>query len=73
VGIYLPARFVYDDAAIGRWTAKDPSGFAGGTNLYAYADNDPVNRIDLTGEKPVFFLLAGAMEGIAGDLFFQMG
>jgi hypothetical protein len=61
------------DPAIERWTAKDPSGFAGGTNLYAYADNDPVNLLDLTGEHPVVFLmLAGAMEGIAGDLFFQM-
>jgi hypothetical protein len=60
------------DPAIGRWTAKDPSGFAGGTNLYAYADNDPVNLVDLTGENPVFFILAGAMRGIAGDLLFQM-
>jgi RHS repeat-associated protein len=60
------------DPAIGRWTAKDPSGFAGGTNLYAYADNDPVNLVDLTGENPVFFILAGAAEGIAGDLLFQM-
>ena len=60
------------DPAIGRWTAKDPSGFAGGTNLYAYAFNDPVNRIDLTGETPVFFLLAGAMRGIGEDLLFQM-
>jgi RHS repeat-associated protein len=60
------------DPAIGRWTAKDPSGFAGGTNLYAYADNDPVNLVDLTGENPVLFILAGAMRGIAGDLLFQM-
>jgi RHS repeat-associated protein len=60
------------DPAIGRWTAKDPSGFAGGTNLYAYADNDPVNLVDLTGENPVLFMLAGAMRGIGEDILFQM-
>ena len=38
------------DPASGRWTAKDPVGFRGGdTNLYRYALNDPVNRVDRDG------------------------
>lgn len=38
------------DPETGRWTAKDPIGFAGGnTNLYLYIGADPVNRIDPTG------------------------
>ncbi|MGH3054519.1 MAG: RHS repeat-associated core domain-containing protein, partial [Gaiellaceae bacterium] len=39
----------YDPAA-GRWTAKDPVGFGGGsTNLMAYAAGDPIDLIDPTG------------------------
>ena len=37
------------DAEIGRWTSRDPSGLAGGYNVYAYANGDPVNYIDVTG------------------------
>jgi RHS repeat-associated protein len=38
------------DASVGRWAAKDPIGFRGGTNLFAYCDNDPLNRTDPTGQ-----------------------
>ena len=42
------------DGEIGRWTAKDSLGFAGGdTNLYAYVLSDPVNYIDDTGRLAV--------------------
>ena len=38
------------DAATGRWTAKDPILFDGGTtNLYEYAGTDPINAKDPTG------------------------
>lgn len=38
------------DPELGRWTTKDPIGFAGGdTNLYGYVANDPINWTDPTG------------------------
>ena len=37
------------DPQTGRWTNKDPIRFAGGLNLYAYVDNDPVNWRDPSG------------------------
>ncbi len=37
------------DPSLGRFGNRDPIGDAGGNNLYAYADNDPVNRWDYLG------------------------
>jgi len=48
-------RFGYRDydPETGRWTAKDPIGFAGGdTDLYGYCVNDPVNYFDPPGTLP---------------------
>jgi RHS repeat-associated protein len=47
------------DPNTGRWTAKDPILFAGGdTNLYEYASNDPVNKIDSAGHCPLCLAIA---------------
>ena len=37
------------DAETGRWISKDPILLEGGWNVYAFCDNDPVNRTDPTG------------------------
>ncbi len=37
------------DPNLGRWLSRDPHGFADGTNLYRYAGNDPVDRVDPLG------------------------
>jgi RHS repeat-associated protein len=42
------------DAEIGRWVAKDPIGFEGGLNLYAYCESDPINCVDPTGNEPLY-------------------
>jgi RHS repeat-associated protein len=41
------------DPRSGRWTNKDPGGFSGGLNLYAYAVGDPVNVVDSNGRWPM--------------------
>jgi RHS repeat-associated protein len=48
-------RFGYRDydAKTGKWTAKDPIGFAGGdSNLYGYVLGDPVGLFDSEGLAP---------------------
>ena len=50
----------YDPVA-GRWTTKDPIGFAAGdSNLYAYCFADPINYIDPSGEFVFLAPLAAA-------------
>lgn len=37
---------------LGRWTQADPTGIAGGLNLYAYGSNNPVRLVDRGGKDP---------------------
>jgi uncharacterized protein RhaS with RHS repeats len=63
--MYYRAR--YYDPRVGRFTTKDPIGFAGGdTNLYAYVMNDPVNLVDpmgLYGSQTHFYVARDAAVG----------
>lgn len=50
----------------GRFISPDPSGVKGGVNVYAYTGNDPLNRIDSTGENWFTDLFADGGGGGAG-------
>jgi RHS repeat-associated protein len=50
LGTYFCQNRYYDP--LGRWMTRDPIGFAGGMNLYAYCGGNPVGRIDPGGLAP---------------------
>jgi len=52
MGGSLYMRNRYYDAATGRFTQEDPSGLAGGINLYGFASGDPINFADPFGLWP---------------------
>jgi RHS repeat-associated protein len=66
---YYFLRNRYYDAATGTFVTPDPTGIAGGINLYSYVRNDPLNRTDPYGYEGSSFWssLGAAMAADAVD------
>jgi len=56
---YMRAR--YYDPEVGRFVNKDPIGYRGGINLYAYVQNNPINWIDPSGLTCYYSQTTGQM------------
>jgi RHS repeat-associated protein len=57
-GIFFMKNRYYDSRR-GRFLQKDPIGIAGGLNLYAYAGNNPIDRVDPEGLFETIFDVIG--------------
>jgi RHS repeat-associated protein len=64
-GLYF-YRARYYQPGFERFASEDPIGFGGGTNLYGYVRNNPVNLFDPSGLKPRPTCQSGGMSYLCG-------
>jgi RHS repeat-associated protein len=58
----------YYDGSTGKFLQRDPLGLEGGPNLYAYAGNNPVNRVDPDGKEGLIATIQAADQDIRAQL-----
>jgi RHS repeat-associated protein len=63
--LYYRAR--YYDPVLKRFISSDPIGLAGGMNMYAYVEGDPVSLVDPLG---LWSVTIGAYLGVGGQVTF---
>ncbi len=60
-GLYYYRARMYSPT-LGRFLQPDPIGYAGGSNLYAYVGNDPLNNTDPNGLLGILYSVGGTAE-----------
>ncbi|MDX9823069.1 MAG: RHS repeat-associated core domain-containing protein, partial [Syntrophales bacterium] len=70
-GMYF-YRARYYDPKVGRFVTKDPIGFKGGINVFAYVQNNPVNKLDPSGLYDQPYPIGGSI-GVEGHFIYGYG
>lgn len=61
----------YGGNASARYLSPDPTGLAGGPNMYSYANENPLSYVDPTGEIALIPILIGVGAGYAFDYLLE--